>query len=78
LSAIVDFCVVIAVIYGPLFVSTITQELYQSAKILLLTSRGYVVGEYLGLWLRNGSLIDDSFTMSTYAFESLGGAGSGI
>jgi hypothetical protein len=30
-----------------------------------------------GLWLRNGSLTDDSFTMSTYDFEPLGDAGGG-
>jgi hypothetical protein len=35
------------------------------------------VGEGWGLWLRNGSLTDDSFTMSTYDFEPLGDAGGG-
>jgi hypothetical protein len=78
LSGIVDFCVVIAVVHRPLFVSTITQELNQSAMRCLVTARGCVVGEDSALWLRNGSLIDDSFTMSTYDFELLGGAGSGM
>jgi hypothetical protein len=44
----------------------------------LLTSERYVLSEGLGLWLRNGSLIVDSFTMSTYGFEPLGGTGSGM
>jgi hypothetical protein len=78
LSGIVDFCVVIAVVHRPLFVSTITQELNQSAMRCLVTSRGCVVGEDLGLWLRIGSLIDDDFTISTYDFEPLSRAGSGM
>jgi hypothetical protein len=37
-----------------------------------------VLGEGWGLWLRNGTSIVDSFTMSTYDFEPLGGTGSGM
>ncbi len=44
----------------------------------LVTSGGCVVGEGLGLWLRNGTSIDDISTTSTYDFEPLGGAGSGM
>jgi hypothetical protein len=44
----------------------------------LVTSGGCVVGERLGLWLRNMTSIDAQFTMSTYAFEPLGGVGGGI
>jgi hypothetical protein len=36
------------------------------------------VGEDSGLWLRNGSLIDDNFIICTYDFEPLGGAGAGM
>jgi hypothetical protein len=39
----------------------------------LVTSGGCVVGEGLGFWLRNMK-----FTMSTYAFEPLGGVVIGI
>ncbi len=44
----------------------------------LVTSGVCVLSEGLGLWLRNMTSIDVQFTMSTYNFEPLGGAGSGI
>jgi hypothetical protein len=44
----------------------------------LVTSGGCVLGKVLGLWLGNMTSIDAQFTMSTYAFEPLGGTGSSI
>jgi hypothetical protein len=44
----------------------------------LATSGGCVLGEGLGLWLRNMTSIDAQFTMSTYSFEPLGGVVIGI
>ncbi len=39
-----------------------------------MTSGVCVLGEGLGLWLRNETSIGDSFTISTCDFEPLGGA----
>jgi hypothetical protein len=44
----------------------------------LVTSGGCVLSEGWGLWLRNMTSVVDSFTMSTYDFEPLGGTGSSI
>jgi hypothetical protein len=45
----------------------------------LVTYGGCILDEGWGLWLRNMTSIDDSFTMSTYDVEPLeGGTGSSI